>query len=475
MIIIKHIFTFSKLIYLVVLFLSLNVKSQNTVFSESIFLTKNYNISGDKKSAYYNKIVSITNPYLFELDFKIDLEIQLKIQKIDSPYFKVIVEAKNFNIEKENYFKGFDLSYFVKPDCFNYSVSLFRVEDENDLFIKNFYSENQVIADRFGYYLLHDEAIQLSEFHSKHFLKLNFFDFCLNDKNKREFIKVLENILEYHKTAHEIVDIRLRLRNIDTTDYGRVRFNRIIINQLEQEISNLEKNDLFNILNIRQNDPLNLLAQINDLKTNYSQIQITLENYSNQIETLLYQRGKELIEQGNIILAKENFEKALEFNQSYSPALFELALIDIEESNFISGLNRINLAMNFSNYENIEHYLKKWQNRSLIINKYIREKIDQQKYSDIDDIVFLYKELCTNFPSLNCFENSNKFNSTVIRGFYNSYLTVVEKAIEHKKFEIAKSYILLSVEYQQNNKQIILILQKLLFSIQFYLIHVYQK
>ena len=84
-----------------------------------------------------------------------------------------------------------------------------------------------------------------------------------------------------------------------------------------------------------------------------------------------------------------------------------------------------------------------------------RSKISNQLYSEIQEITDRLNELCEISEILNCKQTAKNHIKNTRSGFYRSYLTVVEKAIEHKRFDIAKNYIELSTEYKKINSDYI--------------------
>lgn len=451
-------------LYLSLIFFTLSflpAQSQLTIFSQTSRHLKEINIleSGDNilNEKIRNELKKTNQTENQKFIIKVEFTTYISVQRLDSFNIRIFAEVKDLEIKDKLIFRDFDISEFIQANCFSYSLSVFRNEINFNHLERNFYSENQTVENRFGYYTFVNEDIQTIDTYREFSMELNFIELCDSKNSNFGLFSSINSIIEYYEAENELTRLKNKLDNIDIEVIERILFNKIVLNDLKNEIEILENKPFTKSLNLEIQDPINFNQKINELKNEIFRKKARLETSSQKIEYLFYTKGKDERAKGKQKEARYNFEKSLEFKPNYTFSLCELADIEFENSNYLQALNYFKKTFRNQTLEENEQekILKTWNKNKNKLNQFIDDKIKNQQFSEIQEITKTYKELCETANILNCDNQANLHIKNTLNGFYRSYLTVVEKAIEHKRFEIAKNYIELSAEYKRINSEYI--------------------
>jgi hypothetical protein len=91
-----------------------------------------------------------------------------------------------------------------------------------------------------------------------------------------------------------------------------------------------------------------------------------------------------------------------------------------------------------------------------MIEESVQRRIISQDFVEAEELLFHSQQICLLAPGLHCSDNTEMLMGRVKYGLYKSLIVVIEKAIEHKKFEIAATYINDAVQFQKENSAYII-------------------
>ena len=173
---------------------------------------------------------------------------------------------------------------------------------------------------------------------------------------------------------------------------------------------------------------------------------------------MLYNKAIDYLERNNDrVLAKKYLEKSIEVNPLYVPALYKLSAILTEEGDLKKAAELVNVILN-KTYPDTAAYKQILILAYNIYDEFIKkteELKQQEKYNDAEDELLAAEQFCNSNSVINCQESLEKEIGTTKYGIYKSFLTIAERAVNKKHYDIAENFIFSAIDYRKKNEQYI--------------------
>ena len=448
-------------IYIPILFLSLWVYSIGApegvpyVFNENssyVFeYTKNYAERNSTNNYFIKELARHNLTGLYNTSYTFHFSLQKSIYKIEDNTFEAEALLTGQKCTGNIYYKKFDISDILAPDKADFDI---YIEDNGNYTAKQSFRE-----------VTRDD-------------KLNFsfkFIFETFDEN-RNYNLIVDNIKFYSaETDRKVFQDRLRLiddyyaaisamehnlKKLEDITYSPSKIPSIfiLIQEMERSYKSIMASEFIQELNINTND----ISGFNGLQKKYlDQLKSAKFQFDKLISTLDYINFTEnLTELSRIHVNYANDFMNLSQNTSHTfqPYFYKLGMVEyspMEMYDFKEGVEQIVRKSRFCNDSDIVFERFKAEVFKAYLEK--SEKLLKEEYFNLAKGVLenaqrFYIASLGNQPPLELNIQLSRANY----GIYNSYLHLIDRAIDIGNYELAENYITKAKNFQEEHSSTII-------------------
>jgi len=377
--------------------------------------------------------------------------IHKSIRKVSEFTFKVTAEISGELCTGDIFYKGFDISDILMPEKLDFKVyvinnnNYYQVKEFNEI-IRN--DENRFVASFL--FETYDEEAEFS-------LDLNNINFYSVNNDKENFRRRLNHIDEYYASIAFFYFVNEQLSELNITPKTIVS-SYIKVKELERVYNSVARTDFIRNLDFNR-------KRDSDFWEKMDRFQVNLYKTVNNLEILITSADYIDLNQSYASAAKQYvdeiagfFLKSQEVSHSNSTYFFDYGIVSYNQNLFkeyFSGLNKIMLRTKFCN----EIYSVTRRMEKEIFYAYLdkaNEFIEKEQY-------FIAKGLLNNARSFhNMYSNSSLpldlhyYYSKANYGIYDSYLHLIDRAIEIGNYGLAENYIQKAKKFQIENSATII-------------------
>jgi hypothetical protein len=383
--------------------------------------------------------------------FTFHYAIHKSISKVADYTFKVTAEIGGELCTGDIFYKGFDISDILMPEKVDFTV--FVINNNNYYKVKEFTEVVRNDEDKFTATFLfetYDEEAQFT-------LDLNEINFYSVNNDKEKFQQRLNYIDEYYASIAFFDYGNEQLSNLNITPKTIVS-SYIKVKELERIYNSIAKTDFIRTLDFsRKRD--------SDFWEKMDRFQVNLYKTVNNIEILITSADFIDLNQSYASAAKQYVDEissyflmSQEVSHSNSAYFFNYGKVAYNQNlfkDYFSGLNKILLRTKFCN----EIYAVSRRLEKEIFNAYLNKAndfIEKEQY-------FIAKGLLGNARSFHDFYSNSAlpldlhfYYSKANYGIYDSYLHLIDRAIEIGNYNLAENYILKAKNFQIQNSATII-------------------
>lgn len=388
---------------------------------------------------------------IYNTRFTYHYEINRKISEVDEHTLHVSADIAGDKCTGNIYYKGFDISDILMPEIADFSVV---VEDNG----------NYIISREFREILLNDQNVFHIEFDfevlditKNYTFRLDDIRFYSSATDREKFFRRIGCIDNYFAS---IDALKLMLEHYETLDFTpeNLPTTFIKIREMERLYASVTESEFLSTmqLNPDQMDQLNFYLQ--EVKT---QIYNHRSKYSKLLDTFEFLRINTDME----TLARNYVEEVTEFctmsqdvTYSHRDYYYSLSLVDYTAYNLFSyksGFEKILAKTRFCNDTDLVLQILKHEIYKAFLEK-SESLILQEQYH-------LAKGVLTNAENfyLATLGQINELDLTIQLskanyGIYNSYLHLIDRAIDIGNYELAENYIQKARDFQRDHSTTII-------------------
>lgn len=428
--------------------------------SENNSFVFEYTAANSEKSAVNNFFIKEIAKYnlssLYNTKFTYHYAISKKITKISTYTYEVEIELNGENCTGNTFYKGFDISDILMPE----------------------YSEMVVIVEENGNYIQSQELFELKK--QNEFGFKTSFEFDTQDE-KKDFNLIVANIDFYSEDSDkQLFYERINLidnyyAGVAAIDNSLERFDRLNFSPSQMVKSFVSLKEFERVYKLISNSAFIEGLHINEIKQKEffekidefdKELNLYTEQYNNRLSTLDYlffsddhsKLAETYVNEVNYFCLLS--DEATHAFQAYFYNLGMVSYSNHDKSEFEAGLETLLSRTRYKN--DIESVIPLYYDE--ILNVYLQRSeglIKTDEYNLARGLLLNAQKFTLAFndnaPPLELSIQLSKANY----GIYNSYLHLIDRAIEIGNYELADNYIEKAKTFQEQNSASIISTQSI--------------
>lgn len=377
-------------------------------------------------------------------NYTISASINSKITKQKSDNYNIKIDIDSINTSGNFNFKGFNFSRLIMPQQIQFSYQLIEINSNKtinynmdlDIVAKSFYQIEKTYFDS-----THQGAFKLDN---------EQLTYQFGDNQKTEFDSAILLIDRYYSDGSKLLKIQEDLSKLELENIDKIKLQNIDLKYITKRFNKINLANYSSKLSLELIDPAGYFALYKKLKTKIPILQNEFNHNIANLDSLFYLKGIKLKEDSLIDNAIIYFNKSLTEDSTFTPSLYQLALIDFENNNLLQAeywLNRIlELNANNNNYNNLANstYLAMLQKG----NEWNKE----ENYNEGLKILTEAQVFCDkNKNIIACDSNQNSSIKAAKYGMYASYLSIAGAAMQRGRLDMTEDYLNTADFYQKEN------------------------
>ena len=433
--------------------LSRNVYSQGIeqveYFSHEIKYT-------DGQNSYYNEILEnisktgTNNKYVPSIYYS--FKLKYKVVDAGIGLGRLVVEMADFAAGTNAIIKGVDIGKLVIPEHIN--CELFVLTRGSQIMLKKHLNIKNISASP---YIIIDTVFKVKNSLAGLRVKTENYMYFLSENTYNEFITTFKAIDEYSKSAATILKYLKSLESIDLKKVDMVQVYDIRLDEIEQYYSKLEQLNIVDKLKLKLSDPENYIINIVKLKSQIEPFRQQINQMLKNLDDCYFSEALKLLSSGDTSNAIVYLNDAIKLNILNVKAHSELTMLELKKNEIDLSVKRLVAACKIAT-----PYAEKANEINRILHVILCRIVEkgelQNLATDYNKAIAILSngyELCENILFFKCDQALYKAMQTAKLGMYNSYLSVVQKSIDLKLWEMAETYILQAKKYQEENNKFI--------------------
>jgi len=355
-----------------------------------------------------------------------------------------VVELSKFLTEGFNNYKGFDMTEALIPA---------KVQ----IFGKYVASPSKQVSVQSDLVPLNPEKTKFS-FEMPDTLTGQQIKFIVNEKkfifdqvNRSRFNDRIRLINEYYDADAQLISMIRDLHQIDPDDAELVFKNDETIKQMQGFMMDLNRRDFDRRLNLEFNDPVELKRRLRETSNRLQQKSDRIAETIAHLHEIWFERGLSLRRLGNRSAAREMFNRSLQVNNQFAPAVYQLALLELEEgytdesAKLLTGLFRLpyidaetkNMSIELA-YELMSFQIKEAD--ALIL---------QYKYQDAISVLNSTSSFCNSIREVICDDRIYRSLGRAHNAYYSQIISEGQDMIDRRSYDNAENLAREAMEYQR--------------------------
>lgn len=384
--------------------------------------------------------------------FDIEFISTIQIKQVDSVNYILFAELKDFLLEGDVLYRNINISHILKPDLIDFVLVVERKNQPDIQVFKNSYSALELV-DNMGYYSLVKTTFSDTVPNQQYTASVLNIKCCWSNQVQQKFVRMTALVHDYYQADKMIEKQMNLLKDINTEITEKVAFNNIVLRDIEKEYYLLMQRNFQTELNLWMNDPISFTQRMESFFKEMSKKRFEIDKKLALLDRLYHDKGLQKLREEKFDSARYYFNKATEYNPLFVPSLVEIAYLDFRKGVLDTAATKLILI-----FENTlpapEDEIRLFEVCRLLISaldESVQRRILSQEYVEALNLLEPAIRLCAVAPDLECGDDMDKLLAQAKYGMYKSYLVVVEKAIETKRFEIARQYIYTAIAFQEEN------------------------
>lgn len=388
----------------------------------------------------FSKKTGISDPY-----FKLSIRANLNTSQVNTSQYQIHCSIIKDSIQGNTNYWGFDIGKQLFPSNIELTVSTKMNNKLQQYPLQGFIQGQNAILGR----LFIEDTLLLKSPPFISDITLNF------DQQWIDEVLLQMKAIETYKSADSLFthwDSTLNLINIEKTEL--LPLLDFELDGLILEITDFNNLNIINRLNLSQSNPHQFGSKITSINIKAGQKQVILNESLMNIDQRFILDARKYKEKGNILLAINSYNKALEYHRYNIVAMNELAKLYYEIGNLEACAILVKQLFT-TTYPDESQYSKCIETGNILYKKIVNQGNDMlvaQNYSQAIKIYQIGSLFCDSIQEPICDGSHLLGIKNAKNGIYLSYINVIEKAVQKNLVVIAQNYATEAHHYQQLNK-----------------------
>lgn len=345
-------------------------------------------------------------------------------------------------------YKGFDFSHLVAPEQIEQKLKIDDLSSNKTYYIKvrlGFYAQDSIWAPI--------KALNgvITFRVSAHPVGVKFI---YGPHQKEKFQQAVKDIDTYYDDDLKLEAIKKRFLAINFDEVDVVALRNVDLKYIEKDLQKIQPQRYSESLNLQSYDPIRLLPRYDSLVNMVHQKRTIMNQRMGSLDAVYYRQGKEDLAAGDEKAALELFHNAIKANPYFSPAIYEIALVDFRNERYIDCFANLQHMLNDLKPDNAtkkQSIKLAYQNYDTLIH--ICHKLNsEEKYNQSIDILYKVKMFCDSTQYIECDERLDQNISQAIYGLYSSYLSIAEASLQKGRLDMCREYMKMAKDFRAKNK-----------------------
>jgi hypothetical protein len=425
--------------------------------------TFTYQQSNNIKLYYTNNILldlSRSIPKRLEYtSFTMHYTEDLKLIKKDTNTYIIRYELKNLYCDGDVFYRSFNISDILVPALSDFKLEIYRKNQQSqggmarrNLIRSDFY-ENMELHSNLGYYKVLE--ITFTDTINDLFYEIETKDIQFyHSKNVLEDFQQRQNLVSiYYESDPLMEDMMSKLISFDFSNIDKLPYYDIKLKEIEQTLAELDAYALPLNLSLAQNDPIQFLPKFQEISSTCHRKRTEINQLLANLDQIFHQKGMDFLIMGKIEIAVEYFNKAIQVNAFFAPSHYQIAKLDFNNGAIDAAAERVTSSLGTMNPDPNTHNLLIDLAKAIYQQyfAYGTKAIEEKKFSEANETLEKAKSFCTSTSGIFCEDKLEKAIAQAKYGIFQSYLSVVYKALDNNKLKMAENYTEEARKYQIEN------------------------
>lgn len=407
--------------------------------------------SSEDNQTQINTIIELlakeNNQSLRGMEYIVSYTQQLKITKMNREYH-ALVKINNLSVSGDTKCHDFDISDILIPDHLLLNIAItvaphhtIKYEYNNTHY--SLHPNQQEIEYTFT------DSILLEEIK----ILINETQFVYSTQDINAIEDKINLIKSYYSTEAGLQTTYTSLQNLDPANLDLITINNTTLLNAEAFIDKLKKENFPSKLNLQKNDPIHYIQKLNSLIDLATKIRNVIDYNLKNIDQLYYNKGIDLLSYGKTEMAKDYFNKSVDFNSLFAPSHFQLASIDFENGNIVDAEARAKDIVYKMNPDPLtqEATFKLLYSISDVYYIEAKKRIQNQEFKAALDQLYKMQSICSSVPGMFCSKEMYEAIGQAKVGIYYNILDEASVYLEKDDLKNAEQKVSDASTFQKNN------------------------
>jgi hypothetical protein len=424
----------------------------NSTFIKEVNFRANASGQAVLTNEFLQKISEASGKMRVYTSYKINSTIVTTISKANTNSNRVIISLQRPLISGDSYYKDFSLQDNLVPDIFSGIISIDNGNGKR-IYHAVFRKEN---VDSYPLIIL-DTIFSNNNSNANLNVRLTNLDPSYSEKKYLDFIRYANALEEYYNAMKFLNYVEEEIIALGELKLESVILDEFKLCDIESVMGEIAYQDFFNFQIIKRNDIAGVIDKYGYLKESVLQLRNNFNSTISAIDMLFLIEGLTYLEKSNHSKAKNNFQKALNYNRFNVPAIIEIGKLDLLENDTKKALAEA------------KYILKEiapsgdWMQLALDFTSVVYDSIcgktvsfiNENKYLEALAEVKILESFCEDSFPYKCDERIIQMNKDIRFGMYNSYISVAQRALDTDNLSFSEMYAKSAMEYQNEYAEII--------------------
>jgi hypothetical protein len=381
--------------------------------------------------------------------------LNVRLELIDNQTAKITIKFTEQSVLGEHSYRHFDISQWLVPSLFDLKFNITDATDNilQDIDLSGINRNDKNNSDTIIIY-------DLNGFSPVENMRLNItsVNFYYPPEYHEEATFLRKVLSSYYDAPDQIENAYALINGLSVVKPEQLILDEFRLCDAEIIAAKLRFESFHDFIKYEGRDPLNVNYRLDKLQRELLALRSDFNFAISHIDSILYDRGIQLLKNGETEKARAIFERAVSYNRWYIPAQLALGTMELHSGRSQDAMNRMTGLM--SKVSPPLQWLEDTRAFALELFTHELERAEKLSLDDrfLDALKILNRLNVFCEATENTWDCPHKLSISLINahyGMYRSYLRVAERAYVSGNFSFAVTYIENAREYQQQNQSFI--------------------
>jgi len=381
------------------------------------------------------------------VEFNITYQQTKKVVRNSTVRITSSVEASDFRITGDIFYKGFDISEVLIPSEMSFDYALQSLT--NKLVVSSGNGRVKILNRSSSVFT----TVNTDSLTNQWRIDLSKQKFYYSSNAVKTINERIALVKEYYVASLQMEQLHLKLSTVNPTDLERLDMHNAALINIEYSIGQLESRNFENILNLPLYDPLRYTQRLETLKKETYIRRQAMNEVKSTLYLHFYNMALDMQARGKVQMAKDYFMRSLRENPQFAPSAYQMALISYREGNYERAddfgtdiikcmnpdpdIHRLTIELLNDVYEKL---LKEAEQLS-----------SQKKYADALLALDKARNLCQSINGVQCNDQLGLGYNKAHNGIYQAKLDMARKAYQENNLSKAEGIVQDALRYRDRH------------------------